>query len=95
MFFDLLPTEMSVTSMLLQPARAAQRAHHADCTLWGFLQTHKTAMFGNVLTPWGLLLRLTEFILPPPHPSVKEMYPRGGISYDQLLTPDKPVKHAR
>jgi hypothetical protein len=29
------------------------------------------------------LLRLTEFILPPPHPSVKEMYPRGAISYDQ------------
>ena len=41
-------------------------------------------MFGNVLTPWGLLLRLTEFILPPPHPSVKEMDPRGAISYDQF-----------
>ena len=69
---------------MLQPARAAQGAHHADCTLWGFLQTHKTAMFGNVVTPWGLLLRLTEFILPPPHPSVKEMDPRGAISYDQI-----------
>ena len=57
----------------------------ADCTLWGFLQTHKTAMVGNVLTPGGLLLRLTEFILPPPHPSVKEMDPRGAISYDQIL----------
>jgi hypothetical protein len=32
----------------------------------------------------GLLLRLTEFILPPPHPSVKEMYPRGDLSYDQI-----------
>ena len=42
-------------------------------------------MFGNVLTPWGLLLRLTEFILPPPHPSVKEMDPRGAISYDQIV----------
>ena len=31
----------------------------------------------------GLLLRLTEFILPPPHPSLKEMYPRVDISYDQ------------
>jgi hypothetical protein len=30
------------------------------------------------------LLRLTEFILPPPHPSVTEMYPRGAISYDQM-----------
>ena len=36
-------------------------------------------MFGNVLTSWGLLLRLTEFILPPPHPSVKEMYPGGAF----------------
>jgi hypothetical protein len=71
----------------LQPARAAQGAHHADCTLWGFLQTHKTAMFGNVLTPWGLLLRLTEFILPPPHPSVKEMYPRGGIYQCERIVP--------
>ncbi len=26
-----------------------------------------------------VLLRLTEFILPPPHPSVKEMYPRGAF----------------
>ncbi len=25
------------------------------------------------------LLRLTEFILPPPHPSVKEIHPRGVI----------------
>jgi len=33
-----------------------------------------------------VLLRLTEFILPPPHPSVKEMYPRGAISYDQITT---------
>jgi hypothetical protein len=32
----------------------------------------------------GLLLRLTEFILPPPHPSLKEMYPRVDISYDQI-----------
>jgi hypothetical protein len=31
-----------------------------------------------------LLLRLTEFILPPPHPSVKELPPQGGNSYDQL-----------
>jgi hypothetical protein len=31
----------------------------------------------------GLLLRLTEFILPPPHPSVKELPPQGGNSYDQ------------
>jgi len=31
-----------------------------------------------------VLLRLTEFILPPSHPNVKEMYPRGAISYDQL-----------
>jgi hypothetical protein len=35
-------------------------------------------------TPVGrVLLRLAEFILPPPHPSVKEMDPRGAISYDQ------------
>ena len=27
---------------------------------------------------------LTEFTLPPPHPSVKEMDPRGAISYDQI-----------
>jgi hypothetical protein len=33
----------------------------------------------------GLLLRLTEFILPPPHPSVKELPPQGGNSYDQIL----------
>ncbi len=32
----------------------------------------------------GLLLRVTEFILPPPHPSVKELPPQGGNSYDQL-----------
>ena len=76
---------------MLQPARAAQGAHHvsllreADCTLWGFLQTHKTAMVGNVLTPGGLLLRLTEFILPPPHPSVKESDPRRADSYDQIV----------
>ena len=36
-------------------------------------------------TPVGrVLLRLTEFILPPPHPSVKERLPRGGLSYDQI-----------
>ena len=51
--------------------------------IWGFLHTHKTAMVGNVLTPGGLLLRLTEFILPPPHPSVKESDPRAD-SYDQI-----------
>jgi len=26
---------------------------------------------------------LPEFILPPPHPSVKEMYPWGAISFYQ------------
>ncbi len=26
---------------------------------------------------------MTEFILPPPHPSVKEREPRGALSYDQ------------
>jgi hypothetical protein len=26
---------------------------------------------------------LPEFKLPPPHPSVKERLPRGGLSYDQ------------
>ena len=31
-----------------------------------------------------VLLRLSKFILPPLHPSVKEMYPRGAISYDQI-----------
>ena len=75
-----------------QPAHAAQGAHQAGVpsllrgglNIWGFLHTHKTAMVGNVLTPGGLLLRLTEFILPPPHPSVKEMDPRGAISYDQI-----------
>ncbi len=30
-----------------------------------------------------VLLCLTEFILPPPHPSVKESYPRVDDSYDQ------------
>jgi len=30
------------------------------------------------------LLRLTEFILPPQHPSGKELYPLGAISYDQI-----------
>ena len=74
-----------------QPAHADQGAHQAehrsllrDVKIWGFLHTHKTAMVGNVLTPGGLLLRLTEFILPPPHPSLKEMYPRVDISYDQI-----------
>ncbi len=33
--------------------------------------------------PTAILLRLPEFILPPPHPSVKERLPRGGLSYDQ------------
>ena len=33
----------------------------------------------------GLLLRLTEFILPPPHPSVKEMYPRGAFPTIKLI----------
>ena len=28
---------------------------------------------------------MTEFILPPPHPSVKERDPRGALSYDQIL----------
>jgi hypothetical protein len=28
---------------------------------------------------------LPEFILPPPHPSVKERLPRGGLSYDQSV----------
>ena len=27
---------------------------------------------------------MPEFILPPPHPSVKESYPRGDDSYDQI-----------
>ena len=27
---------------------------------------------------------MPEFILPPPHPSVKETPPRGGVSYDQI-----------
>jgi hypothetical protein len=48
-------------------------------------------------TPVGrVLLRLTYFILPPPHPSVKESDPGGPIptinlradSYDQLGTTD-------
>jgi hypothetical protein len=33
--------------------------------------------------PTAILLRLPEFILPPPHPSVKERLPRG-LSYDQI-----------
>jgi hypothetical protein len=33
--------------------------------------------------PLPTLLRLTEFILPPPYPSVKELPPQGGNSYDQ------------
>jgi hypothetical protein len=32
-----------------------------------------------------VLLRLTEFILPPPHPSVKEMYPRGPFPTIKFL----------
>jgi hypothetical protein len=40
-----------------------------------------------------VLLRLTEFILPPPHPSVKEMYPRGAISYDQFKFASALIKH--
>jgi len=66
------------------PSRCSVIAQRGGLNIWGFLHTHKTAMVGNVLTPGGLLLRLTEFILPPPHPSVKEMDPRGAISYDQI-----------
>jgi hypothetical protein len=32
---------------------------------------------------------LTEFILPPPHPSVKERDPRGALSYDQIVPGQK------
>jgi len=35
------------------------------------------------------LLRLTEFILPPPHPSVKELDPRAN-SYDQIIKKESP-----
>ena len=35
------------------------------------------------------MLRLTEFILPPPHPSVKESDPRRADSYDQI--PGNPI----
>jgi hypothetical protein len=34
--------------------------------------------------PTAILLRLPEFILAPPLPSVKERLPRGGLSYDQI-----------
>ena len=34
-----------------------------EVKIWGFLHTHKTAMVGNVLTPWGVIA-LTEFIRP-------------------------------
>jgi hypothetical protein len=39
---------------------------------------YKLGQTNFVLTE-GILLRLTEFILPPPHPSVKETPPRGGV----------------
>ena len=38
------------------------------------------------------MLRLTEFILPPPHPSVKESDPRRADSYDQLSLSPSPSR---
>jgi hypothetical protein len=37
--------------------------------------------------PVARVFRLPEFILPPPHPSVKEIHPRGVIpnTYDQIF----------
>jgi len=35
------------------------------------------------------LIRLTEFILPPPYPSVKESDPRRADSYDQYVCLEK------
>ena len=43
------------------------------------LVAHLYHAFLQLPFPGGLLLRLIEFILPPPHPSVKEIHPRGGI----------------
>ena len=35
------------------------------------------------------MLCLTEFILPPPHPSVKESDPRGADSYDHIVVVER------
>ena len=48
------------------------------------LVTHLYHAFLQLPFSGGLLLCLTEFILPPPHPSVKEIHPRGN-SNDQFI----------
>ena len=56
-----------------------------ECSLWNvfFIDVPPPLAAGKLSRTSCSYLRVTEFILPPPHPSVKEIYPRGAISYDQ------------
>jgi hypothetical protein len=70
------------------PATDLLAAVHAGLRIlhWNqFVVAHLYHAFLQLPFSGGLLLRLPEFILPPPHPSVKESDPRGADSYDQLL----------
>jgi len=40
-------------------------------------------MYACMRNSWCKLLRCAEFMFPPPHPSLKELGPQGGVSHDE------------
>ena len=41
--------------LLREVKRVRNKLLLREVKIWGFLHTHKTAMVGNVLTPWGVI----------------------------------------
>jgi len=65
-------------ALLRVPTMLFSLLREADCTFWVFLQTHKTAMVGNVLTPWGVIASFDRVYTSSSAPQCERNVPPGG-----------------
>ena len=61
------------------PSRCSVIAQRGGLNIWGFLHTHKTAMVGNVLTPWGVIASFDRVYTSSSAPQCERIGPPGPI----------------
>ena len=66
------------------PSRCSVIAQRGGLNILGFLHTHKTAMVGNMLTPWGVVASFDRVYTSSSAPQCERKGTPGGHSYDQL-----------